>query len=123
MPIKVTSTPHFEKQVKSLKKKYPNVAKDVEPLIDDLEGGALPGERLQRLVSYEAYKVRLPNRDTQRGKSGGYRVIYYVRTAETIYLLEIYAKSEVDNISDTEIIVQILEAIDQDSDDDTSSSE
>jgi mRNA-degrading endonuclease RelE of RelBE toxin-antitoxin system len=123
MTTEVILTPHFEKQVKSLKKKYPNVNKDLEPLIDDLEGGGLPGDRLQRLVSHEAYKVRLPNRDTQRGKSGGYRVIYYVRTADTIYLLEIYAKSDVENISDADIIAQIMEAIDQNRDDNSSSSE
>lgn len=34
------------------------------------------------------------------GKSGGVRVIYFVRTAqETVYLLTIYAKAKTENIS------------------------
>jgi mRNA-degrading endonuclease RelE of RelBE toxin-antitoxin system len=42
----------------------------------------------------QVYKVRLPNRDAQRGKSGGYRVIYYIRTPKRIVLLTVYSKSD-----------------------------
>jgi mRNA-degrading endonuclease RelE of RelBE toxin-antitoxin system len=62
-----------------------------------LKNGETPGDRLQDIENYIAYKVRLPNRDMQRGKSGGYRVIYYVRTADRIFLMRIYTKSEQEN--------------------------
>jgi mRNA-degrading endonuclease RelE of RelBE toxin-antitoxin system len=107
MAIEVTTTPHFDKLAKDLRKRYPNIWKDIEPLIEQLEGGQLPGDRLQRIDDHEAYKVRLPNRDAQRGKSGGYRVIYYVRTSEAIYLLEIYSKSDKEDISDAEVLTEI----------------
>jgi len=35
-------------------------------------------------------KVRLRNSDAQRGKSGGYRVIYYLKTKAKIILVTIY---------------------------------
>ena len=105
--INVTTTPYFDKLAKDLRKRYPNVWKDIEPLIDQLEGGEVPGDRLQQVGSYEAYKVRLPNRDARRGKSGGYRVIYHVRTAKAIYLLEIYSKSDKEDIDDAEVIAEI----------------
>ncbi|WP_423753440.1 hypothetical protein [Chlorogloeopsis fritschii] len=38
--------------------------------------------------------MRVRNSDTQKGKSGGYRLIYYVKTATGIILLTIYTKSE-----------------------------
>ena len=40
------------------------------------------------------FKLRVRNSDIQKGKSGGYRLIYYVKTETGIILLTIYAKSE-----------------------------
>ena len=55
------------------------------------------------------FKARIPNRDAQKGKSGGYRVIYYIKTATRIVLLAIYSKSEQINIS-TDEILQMIES-------------
>ncbi len=49
-------------------------------------------------TGYTAYKVRLPNSDAQRGSSGGYRVIYYVRTASGRLLVTIHSKTEQSDI-------------------------
>ena len=35
------------------------------------------------------YRVRLPNRSARRGKSGGFRVAYYLETETTVFLLAI----------------------------------
>lgn len=40
-----------------------------------------------------------------RGKSGGFRVIYYVATAESIFLLLAYAKNRKDSLTKSEIAV------------------
>ncbi len=40
------------------------------------------------------FKLRVRNSDIQKGKSGGYRLIYYVKTVKGIILLTIYAKTE-----------------------------
>jgi hypothetical protein len=37
--------------------------------------------------------LRVRNSDTQKGKTGGYRLIYYVKTKTGIILLTVYAKS------------------------------
>ncbi len=55
--------------------------------------GEIPGDQVQS-TGYTVYKVRLPNCDAQRGKSGGYRVIYYIQIPQHIILLTIYSKSE-----------------------------
>jgi mRNA-degrading endonuclease RelE of RelBE toxin-antitoxin system len=98
----VTPTPLFTRRLKKLRKSYPNVRADMSPLIEQLQRGDSPGDRIQG-VGYTVYKVRLANRDAQRGKGGGYRVIYYVRTGEHVYLLTVYSKSERTDISANEI--------------------
>ncbi len=60
-------------------------------------------------VGFTVYKARLPNRDAQRGKSGGYRVIYFVKTSERVVLIEMYSKSDQDLISNDEIVAIINE--------------
>ncbi len=54
-------------------------------------------------VGYTVYKARLPNRSAQRGKSGGFRVIYYVQIEDLVTLLTIYSKTEETDISVREI--------------------
>ena len=48
---------------------------------------------------YELYKVRLPNPSARRGKSGGFRVIYYVQFADLVHLIVFYSKSEESDVS------------------------
>lgn len=62
-------------------------------LVVQLRKGETPGDRIQGLL-YRVYKVRLKNSDSQRGKSGGYRVIYYLETEDQTVLLTIYSKSD-----------------------------
>jgi len=47
--------------------------------------------------------VRVPNRDVRRGKSGGYRIIYYLQTQADIILITIYSKTEQADISAAQI--------------------
>lgn len=48
-------------------------------------------------------KVRIRNSDTQKGKSGGYRLIYWTDSAKLIVLLDIYSKSDQTDIEVNEI--------------------
>ena len=54
-------------------------------------------------IDYAVYKTRLPNKAAGRGKSGGFRVIYYVQLADSVTLLTIYTKTEQTDISVREI--------------------
>ncbi|MBD1822392.1 type II toxin-antitoxin system RelE/ParE family toxin [Cyanobacteria bacterium FACHB-DQ100] len=79
--------------MRDLTKKYRSVQKDIQPIIEKLQQGEQPGDQIPG-VGYPVFKLRVRNSDTQKGKSGGYRLIYYLRTVTGIILLTIYTKSE-----------------------------
>ena len=54
-------------------------------------------------TGYAVYKTRLPNRAGRGGKSGGFRVIYYLQLADSVTLLTINSKTEQTDISVREI--------------------
>jgi mRNA-degrading endonuclease RelE of RelBE toxin-antitoxin system len=100
--VQVEFTPPFLRQLKRIRKKYPSVQSDVQPLIDQLEGGETPGVQI-RGVKYTVYKARVRNSDASSGKSGGYRVIYYIKTSHLARLVYIYSKAEQTDIKADEI--------------------
>ena len=102
VPIEVITSIDFIKDLKKLRKRYNSVEKDVEFLILQLRDGETPGDRITE-NKYPVYKARVKNSDTRRGKSGGYRVIYYICTPEAILLTNIYSKSDQSNISNKEV--------------------
>jgi mRNA-degrading endonuclease RelE of RelBE toxin-antitoxin system len=93
---------HFQKDLKRLSKKYRNVQDDVQPILESLRGGNVLGDQVMG-VGKPVYKVRVPNSDARRGSAGGYRVIYYLRTAERLTLITIYSKSEQADVSAKQI--------------------
>lgn len=101
-PIAVAETEKFRKEVKKLLKRYNSARKDIEPLIKQLEAGEMPGDQIVG-NKYPVYKVRVSNSDIRKGKSSGYRVIYYMMTPEAVLLTAIYSKSDRPNISNKEI--------------------
>lgn len=108
--VKVEVSPTFKRNIKTLKKKYRSIRQDIEPIIKQLQNGDLPGDRLVR-INYPVFKLRVKNSDIVKGKSGGYRLIYYCQTATGIILLTIYTKSEQVNIkaADLKRIIDELE--------------
>ena len=98
MPTEVNIPPQVVKEIKHLKRKYPAVTTEVRKLVAELENDERPGDKIPG-VGYDVYKVRLPNPSAQRGKSGGFRVIYYVQLATRIVFVTIYSKTEQSNIS------------------------
>ncbi len=83
----------FKRQLKRLSRKYRRIRTDIQPLIDDLIAGERPGDQIQG-AGYTVYKVRVRNTDTLRGKSGGYRVIYYLVDRDDVLLVTVYSKTE-----------------------------
>lgn len=54
-------------------------------------------------------KVRVANSDTKKGKSNGYRVIYYaIKEDLSAYLLSIYSKKDDNRILTNEEIIQLV---------------
>jgi len=52
------------------------IEKDYQFLIDELNKGNFIGDEVQGFEGH-LYKVRIPSSDQKKGKSGGFRVIYY----------------------------------------------
>jgi len=105
-PIDIQASPIFQKNIRILAKKYRNVCQDVQSAINQLEKGELPGNQIVG-IGYPVFKLRVRNSDIQKGKSGGYRLIYYLKTSTRIVLLTIYPKSEQSDI-DADIIRNII---------------
>ncbi|MBE9050530.1 type II toxin-antitoxin system RelE/ParE family toxin [Nostocales cyanobacterium LEGE 11386] len=91
--IQVEASPTFKRNLRALAKKYRSIRNDIQPVIEQLQQGELPGDQIPG-VGYAIFKLRVRNSNTQKGKSGGYRLIYYVKTATGIILLTVYTKSE-----------------------------
>jgi len=117
MPTKVDTPPEFLRQLKRLARKYPTVTQIVRELIDELETDSRPGDLIPN-VGYDVYKVRIKNPDSQRGKSGGFRVIYYLKLIDSVILIIIYSKTERNDISPHEIKEIVDELIMADDSDD-----
>jgi addiction module RelE/StbE family toxin len=95
--IQIALTPRFKKDLRDLAKRYRSIRNDLQPLIEQLQTGEIVGDQIVG-IKYQIFKVRLKNSDIQKGKSGGYRVIYYVKTSEQIILVTIYSKSDVSDV-------------------------
>ena len=89
--------PSFDRDVRVLKKHFPHVQADMTPLFQQLLDGATPGDQISG-VGYTVFKVRVKSSDNARGKSGGFRVIYYLRTPECVYLISAYVKAQTDTV-------------------------
>ncbi len=100
MSYSVSSIPLFDRQAKRLAKKYPSLKKDLAILVDRLSEQPEQGTSLGN----HFYKVRLAITSKGKGKSGGARIITYVKVARTtVYLTSIFDKSEKSSISDKEL--------------------
>ena len=100
--IDIALTPRFKADLRDLNKRYRSIRTDLQPLIKQLQAGEIPGDRVTGLT-YPVFKVRLKNSNIQKGKSSGYRVIYYLKTEEKIVLTTIYSKSEFTDVSNDTI--------------------
>jgi mRNA-degrading endonuclease RelE of RelBE toxin-antitoxin system len=96
-PIEIRVTPDFRKQLRKLEKRYRKIKSDLEPILIQIQMGEIVGDRLTD-IGAEVFKVRIRNSDTNRGKSGGYRVIYWLKLPEYVVLLDIYSKSDRDDV-------------------------
>ena len=107
MSFKVVATEPFERKLKRLAKKYKSLKTDLDPIIDHLASKPNFGTPLGKNCS----KIRVAIASKGKGKSGGSRLITYVRVVnQTAYLIDIYDKSEQDAISDKELkfLIELL---------------
>lgn len=108
MSFDIIPTPFFLKDVKTLSKKYVSLKSDLIKLVEQLLETPDMGEPLGK----NCYKIRLPIKSKGKGKSGGGRIITCVKLVnEQIFLLAIYDKNEMENITD-EMLKERLKFVD-----------
>jgi hypothetical protein len=106
--LTIRDTEHFNKAVKKLKKRFRNIEKDYMAFVNSIENDDDFGIYLGDGI----YKTRIANSDKNVGKSGGYRLISYLKLIDNeLYLLFIYDKSDFENIGENEIDSLILSSI------------
>lgn len=101
-PIEIRLTVEFQRKLRTLSKKYRQIQRDLEEILKQLQGGNFLGDRLSG-IGYEIFKARVKNSDIKKGKSAGYRLIYWIHSSNKIVLLDIYSKSEQEDIEVKEI--------------------
>jgi len=108
MSYDVNVVDEFKRDTKKLFKKYKSIKSDILELIEKLEEDYNIGIHLGNNL----YKIRVKNSDVG-GKSGGYRVIYYIKLpSNSIYLLTIYSKTQKESI-DIEKLKPIIDKLNQ----------
>lgn len=101
MSFNVKTISVFERQAKRLIKKFPSLKKEIQTLISELKEEPTKGTS----IGHDCHKIRLAIASKGKGKSGGARVItHLVFKDDIIYLLTIYDKSDIENLSDKEIL-------------------
>lgn len=96
----------FERSASRLRKKYHHFDEDFKSCLDELLKN--PPTYSDPIPAYakKVWKARLRNTDQQKGKSGGYRFIFYFDELkpDNIYGLDIYPKSEREDIPVSELV-------------------
>jgi mRNA-degrading endonuclease RelE of RelBE toxin-antitoxin system len=100
MNYKVDVSENFKREAKKIVKKYPSLKTELADLIRELEVNPTKGIALGN----DIYKIRLAVSSKNKGKSGGIRVMSFVKIIDTTVLLfSIFSKGEKESITDKEI--------------------
>lgn len=100
MSYRISTISLFDKQAKRLAKKYSSLKNDLTELVENLADNPEQGTALGNSF----YKIRLAIASKGQGKSSGARVITYLKiTADTVFLISIYDKSEKNTITNKEL--------------------
>lgn len=100
MNYEVTLSENFKKEAKKLQKKFPSLKQELAVLFTALETNPTMGISLGSNI----YKIRISIASKNKGKSGGARILSYVKiTNLNVLLFSIYNKGDINNLSDNEI--------------------
>ncbi len=106
MNYSISRTDEFSKYLKQLAKKYPSLKRDYEQLLVSPEN---PQQGTS--LGQSCYKVRWRISSKHTGKSGGARVITYVKIEKKhITLLDVYDKADKKSLSEKELALLIKKA-------------
>lgn len=100
MSYSVELSANFKKEAKRLSKKYPSLKTKLFKLFSELEENPKMGIPFEN----DIFKIRLSIASKNKGKSGGTRVLSFVKVTQTsVLLFSIYNKGNVGSITDKQI--------------------
>jgi mRNA-degrading endonuclease RelE of RelBE toxin-antitoxin system len=108
LPINIIASQEFQRRLKALARRYRKIRSDLQPILETLQAGTFLGDQISG-TSYTVLKLRIKNTDAQKGKRGGYRLIYQIVSSSEIRLVLIYSKSDQTDVLTDEIIKIIKE--------------
>jgi mRNA-degrading endonuclease RelE of RelBE toxin-antitoxin system len=100
------TTDLFDRQAKRLSKKYRDFKTDLQHFVQDFD----QMHPQSVVIRKNLHKIRLANSSKNKGKRAGYRIYYYLKLEETVYLLTIYDKAEISMI-DEELLADLIEGL------------
>ena len=107
----VNPTPEFKRDIKPLLKKYRTLKSTILQLEQDLIRNPYQGESYGQGI----YKIRIADESKGKGKSGGFRVLYYHLTKTNdgiaMLLLNIFDKSELSTIKKADAVKRLKEIL------------
>ena len=108
--FRVQQTEYFNGLLKELRKRYRRIEKDIDYFL----AGINDVRDLGTSLGNNLYKARIKNSDAARGKSGGYRLITYLKLKDnTLTLIYIYSKSDISNVSEKQLDEIVLKSFRQ----------
>jgi len=105
MNVEIVITDIFKREAKKLIKKYHSLKSELVSFEESLTNNPRQGT----LIAENVYKIRLAVKSKGKGKSGGLRIITYLRLLKKedgniiAYLLSIYDKSDLENLPEYQI--------------------
>jgi len=103
----------FKREAKRLIKKYTSLQTSINNLIIELSHNAFLGDAYGEGI----FKVRLADKSKGKGKSGGFRVMYYhlSKTDDSydILLMSIYDKSEKATVKKNDAVKRLKEILNE----------
>ena len=105
MNVEIIITDIFKREAKKLIKKYHSLKSELVSFEESLTNNPRQGT----LIAENVYKIRLAVKSKGKGKSGGLRIITYLRLLKKedgniiAYLLSIYDKSDLENLPEYQI--------------------
>ena len=112
MSFSFRATKRFDRTIRHLQKRFPRLKVDLIAVFASIENDPAIGVVIPK--DYNIRKIRVPSSDMQKGKSGGFRLLYKLSVDEEdvkATLLYIYAKSD-----QTDVSTLFLERLDDDRD-------
>lgn len=104
MSYNIVTTPAFANEFKKLSKKYRSLPTDLKEVVGLLKEDPKSGES----IGNNCYKIRMKISSKNKGKSGGARVITYVKFVdEQIFLIGLYDKSTMSSMAEAELLSRL----------------